>query len=153
MSMRYLFHILTSIRDGNPSTAKDYRMPEEQFRASLDSFVKLGFLEPNRRQPLSPMSNGYILTPKGVKFLEEYKQLASEIPLVKRHLPHWVRFQGETYVVPGHAVKAVAPDRSVLSCEKMPGLIKATTKTCLNSRKGPSTAAVIWTAGCGIWIN
>ncbi|GCL73366.1 hypothetical protein PN4B1_33030 [Paenibacillus naphthalenovorans] len=40
MSMRYLFHILMSIRDGNPSTAKDYRMPEEQFRADVES--KLG---------------------------------------------------------------------------------------------------------------
>ncbi|ALS25257.1 hypothetical protein [Paenibacillus naphthalenovorans] len=37
MSMRYLFHILMSIRDGNPSTAKDYRMPEEQFRADVES--------------------------------------------------------------------------------------------------------------------
>lgn len=134
MSMRYLFHILTSIRDGNPSTAKDYRMPEEQFRASLDSFVKLGFLEPNRRHPLSPMSNGHILTPKGVKFLEEYKHLASEIPLVKRHLPHWVRFQGETYVVPGHAVKAVAPDRSVHRYEDWVHTLTACHKAIL--RKG-----------------
>lgn len=110
MSMRYLFHILMSIRDGNPSTAKDYRMPEEQFRADVES--KLG-----RRLPESMRSvlSGFS---KQVRF-------------------HWFLDESERLVLR----------------KKMPGLIKATTKTCLNSRKGPSTAAVIWTAGCGIWIN
>ncbi|MBP1153793.1 MULTISPECIES: SMI1/KNR4 family protein [unclassified Paenibacillus] len=109
MSVRYLFHLLTSIRNGTPAAAKDYHMPEKQFRDTLSFFEKQGYLEPNRRHPLSPISNGHILTSKGMKFLEEHKHLESEMPLEKGQIPHWVRFQGRTYIAPGKAVKVTAP--------------------------------------------